>query len=99
MRQVNIQAAALADLAQADAWYEAQFPGLGDELLDEFRLAVAKIAEYPLSFTEIDEGVRRAMLRRFPYHVIYIVEDSSIEVVAALHAHRHSNAWRLRLDR
>lgn len=37
------------------------------------------------------------MLRRFPYLVVYVEEESFIEVIAVMHAHRNPEIWKARL--
>ncbi len=56
MKAIKLQPFAKADLADADAWYEAQSPGLGDELLDEFRRTAQMISENPSMYPETEEG-------------------------------------------
>lgn len=42
------------------------------------------------------EGIRRALLRRFPYAVYFAVEESTVVVLTVLHAHRDPAAWQKR---
>ncbi|MCZ7605623.1 MAG: type II toxin-antitoxin system RelE/ParE family toxin [Planctomycetota bacterium] len=97
MKPVHLQDAAFLDLAEADHWYESKLPGLGDDLLNEFRATSAKIAERPRSYREVEGGARRALLRRFPYMIIFVEEDTTIEVIAVMHTHRNPDVWKSRL--
>jgi plasmid stabilization system protein ParE len=97
MKRVELQPLAKADLAEADSWYEAQVPGLGDEFLDELQRTTGLIGENPHQYPETEAGARKARLRRFPYIVVYLDEPDSVQIVAVVHAHRHPRVWKDRL--
>jgi len=48
-------------------------------------------------FPEIREGVRRALLHRFPYSVYFKVSEEVIEVVGILHQYRNPTVWEQRI--
>jgi len=56
---VVILAEAEADLERAAEYYENQNPGLGSELLEEFRRAVELILSHPDAWQSMDETYRR----------------------------------------
>lgn len=70
---------------------------MGDALLDEFLRTTALISEHPKLYRAVDGRARLAMLRRFPYLVVYVEEESFIEVIAVMHAHRNPEIWKARL--
>jgi hypothetical protein len=47
-------------------------PGLGLEFLDELCSAYNRIAQGPLKYQDLRSGIRRALLRRFPYVFIFL---------------------------
>ena len=96
MRPVVTRLQAHLDLEEAVSWYESRQPGLGLRLLDEFDYVMRRIAATPLQFPAIQAGVRRALLKRFPYSVYFVARDEQIEVIAMLHQHRHPDTWRHR---
>ena len=57
------------EIEAAFQWYEKEQPGLGLEFLGELRAAYNRIVEGPLKYQHLRSGVRRALLRRFPYAV------------------------------
>jgi plasmid stabilization system protein ParE len=97
MKPINLQPLAVDDLAEADAWYEARRSGLGDELLVEVARTAALIAEFPDAFTIVEEQARRALLKGFPYQIIYLIEQESIEIIGVIHTHRDPEVWRGRI--
>ena len=76
------------DLAEAYAWYEARSEGLGEAFLRAASACFARISSSPESFPEVENRVRRARLRRFPYGVYYVVRDDAIDVLAVYHSRR-----------
>lgn len=74
-------------------WYENEQSGLGLEFLDELRATYDRIVEGPLKYRELRSGIRRALLRRFPYATYFAVEANVIVVLAVLHASRDPAEW------
>lgn len=85
-----------ADVEAAFEWYENERPGLGLEFLDELRAAYNRIADGPHKYQELRGGIRRALLRRFPYAVYFAIEGEVVVVVAVLHASRDPAEWQRR---
>ena len=44
----------------------------------------------------VEEHIRRAALRRFPYGIFYMVDGGTIRVIAILHKARNPELWRHR---
>jgi plasmid stabilization system protein ParE len=74
MHPIRVRPAALADLTDAWLWYESQREGLGDEFRACIDVAMAEIARSPLTWRTVHGNVRRRIVRRFPYAVLYLAE-------------------------
>lgn len=96
---VRFLAIAEIELDQAIRWYGAQAPGLGDAFLIEVLSAADRIARFPEAWHPLHEGVRRCRLSRFPYGLIYTIDNGDILVLAVAHLHRPPEYWRDRLQR
>jgi len=81
------------ELDDAVAWYNEQTAGLGQEFLDELDRVVRRAVTFPMSCPEIEPGVRRCLLARFPYGLIYGVDGETLVVVAVAHLHREPRYW------
>jgi len=81
------------ELDEAVAWYNEQAAGSGQEFLDELDRVVRRAVTFPMSCPEIEPGVRRCLLARFPYGLIYGVDRKTIVVVAVAHLHREPRYW------
>ena len=95
--RVRFTVLARRELDDAVAWYEGQVAGLGMEFLDELDRAVRRMATYPDSGTGLGAGLRRCLLARFPYSLIYGLDDKTIVVVAVAHLHRRPLYWKGRI--
>lgn len=85
------------DIAEAKAWYAKRRTGLGEEFLLCVEEALDRIRAIPEGATEVFPGVRRVVVRRFPYVVIYRVDLDQIGVLAVYHSHRDPRGWQKRL--
>lgn len=94
--QLVIRPAAEADVAEAYEWYEARRKGLGDDLLLSIEATLAAICERPGSFPIVHRNIRRALIRRFPFGVFYLLDESKITVLAVFHARRDPKQWQSR---
>jgi plasmid stabilization system protein ParE len=86
--KVRFLSLAQQELDDAVAWYNEQADGLGKEFLNELDRAVRRAAAFPMSCPQIASGLRRSLLARFPYGLIYGLEDDMMVVVAVAHLHR-----------
>lgn len=99
---LELLAAAEEELEQAANWYEDAREGLGLDLLVEVLRARELVSEHPevggLWLADgVPAGVRRVLLRRFPYHLVYVTEPRSV-VVALAHLRRKPGYWAARLQ-
>ncbi|OGW14813.1 MAG: plasmid stabilization protein [Nitrospirae bacterium GWA2_42_11] len=91
--KINFLKPAQSEIDDAFAWYEAQSHGLGTKFLDDFDRAVRRIVAFPFASAEIEDGLRRCLLSRFPYGIIYGIDSETIIVVAVAHLHREPRYW------
>jgi plasmid stabilization system protein ParE len=85
------------ELDDAVTWYDQQADGLGKEFLDELDRVIRRVVAYPLSSMEIEPGLRRGLLARFPYGIIYGQDGEAVVVVAVAHLHRQPRYWAARI--
>jgi plasmid stabilization system protein ParE len=87
------------EFLEAVSYYEAQVPGLGERLSAEVRTATAVLLQYPEIGSSIDEELRKALLDRFPYYLIYTASSEAIYVVAFAHERRRPGYWQARVEK
>jgi toxin ParE1/3/4 len=86
------------DVGDALAWYGERGRGLGDQFLQALDERLESVRLSPLSYPKVHGEIRRALLRRFPYCVFYIIASSEIVVLACLHGHRDPTEWQGRRE-
>ncbi|MEO5713027.1 MAG: type II toxin-antitoxin system RelE/ParE family toxin [Luteolibacter sp.] len=89
------------DVVEAAEWYESREPGLGEDFVDEIMKVWDAIAVSPLlgSRRHPAQDIRWRYPKRFPYRVIYSIDESreTALVIAILHAARHDSRWQQRI--
>lgn len=76
------------------AFYESRLPGLGADYLAEFEKVLTHICTAPNFYpVDSDPDIRKAGLKRFPFHVIYRATQTHILVLAVAHQRRRPAYW------
>jgi len=96
MPRVLFTAAARADLADALTWYTDHVPEIVPRFRQALRDVVQRIAAHPQQFLPSSHQTRRALLRRFPYVVIFRDTGQAVYVVAVFHTSRDPRTWQQR---
>lgn len=91
--ELIIRPEAEADIADAFDWYEARVRGLGSEFLLVLDAIFNSIIRDHLIYPVVHKNVCRALTRRFPYAVFFIVQQSKIIVLSAFHVKRSPRIW------
>lgn len=95
MRLVLTEAADVEAL-EAFGWYEHARPGLGATFRDELDATFLRVRQAPLAFRTVYRDLRRVLVHRFPYLVLYRVMDGVVVVVGIIHARRTPASWHSR---
>ena len=85
-----------ADIQSAYDWYESQQTGLGEDFLQSLDNVVAGIQRLPEKHPVVYRELRRALLRRYPYAVFYLVRPDQIVVVSVMHQRQDPARWQAR---
>jgi plasmid stabilization system protein ParE len=94
--RVRFLAAAETDLRDGFDWYEQRQVGLGAEFVRCIDSCVELIRRHPELGSVIHRQVRRALIRRFPYSIMYLIDADVVVVIAIFHAARDPNVWKRR---
>lgn len=97
MGQVTAHPEAVAELRAAIIFYDDKSPGLGRRFFEQIDQMVERISAQPLFFSPRGGEVRRANLKRFPFHILYLTDDESVAIVAFAHDRRRPVYWKHRL--
>ncbi|MFT3773611.1 MAG: type II toxin-antitoxin system RelE/ParE family toxin [Minicystis sp.] len=97
MTRLIVRTKAELDIQEATDWYEEEEPGLGARFVDELSSTLNRIRVMPLQFPSVGQGARRALLKRFPYAIYFVLRDADQAVIiAVLHQRRAPSVWKQR---
>jgi plasmid stabilization system protein ParE len=86
------------EMIEASVFYEAASDGLGNDFLRDVKFGIDSLCEHPQLGHEVGGGLRRMLLHRFPFSLIYSVEADAILIVAVAHYGRRPGYWKDRID-
>lgn len=87
------------DLNEIFMWYEEQQYDLGFKFLADFENTMSKIQRNPLHASFAIQDARGTSLKRFPYEIIYRVNEKAkqVRIIAVLHQHRNPDWFKERI--
>ena len=80
-------------MTEAAIYYDAARSGLGGDFLDDIQYAISAVCRQPEIGTNIGYGFRRVLVRRFPFSVVYFLDEGEVVVAAIAHQRRRPGYW------
>ena len=77
-------------------YYEAIETGLGKRFLQSVEAAIALVVSLPLAGSPYKHGTRRVFTTKFPFSIVYRVEENEIVIFAVAHFKRKPGYWKSR---
>ena len=97
--QIRFLEIAREEFKDAVKYYELEYPGLGDQFKQDVKKSTQRILEFPKA-SSIERGeIRKYLLHRFPYKLLYSIEDDHILIIAVAHQHRKPEYWVDRINK
>jgi plasmid stabilization system protein ParE len=93
MMDVRFLTLAETEIDNAVSWYQEQSEDQSLNFLDELDSAVRLVAAFPLIAAEIEPHIRRFLINRFPFSLVYGIDGDTIVVIAVAHLHREPRYW------
>jgi hypothetical protein len=81
------------ELNEAALYYDREEPGLGVAFIEEVDRCLRVIQEAPEAGAILRGTVRRRLLRRFPYVLLYRIKPSGIRLLAVMNLRRRPTYW------
>ncbi|MCF8247514.1 MAG: type II toxin-antitoxin system RelE/ParE family toxin [Saprospiraceae bacterium] len=94
---IELHEIAEEELWEAVDWYDAQKEKLGRDFAKELQEVVKLLKDNPQQFPKAFKDKRKAVLRHFPYVVIYEIQGDTVYVLAIFHTSRNPKIWRERV--
>lgn len=96
MTEVIITSVAERDFAESLCWYAEKDLEVANDFDREFQRVVSELRVDPARFPLYDDPYRFILLRRFPFRVIFRIDDNDVIVMAVTHGSRSPDYWRER---
>ena len=94
--RVFVEPLAKQDIRLAKQWLADQKEGLEEYFRDELDQAINRISSNPHAYAVVENEIRQAKLKNFPYVVSYLIYQDKVHVIAVLHGHRDPAEWNRR---
>jgi hypothetical protein len=85
-----------AELNLSIDYYECIETGLGYDFAIEVYDTIQRVVDFPKAWGVLDGDVRRSLVKRFPYGVLYSEETDGILILAVMNLHRAPDYWKHR---
>jgi len=95
--KMDILEIARREYDEAKEFYETEQPGLGSQFKEQIRHSLLRIQQYPQAWPPERKEIRRYLVHKFPYKILYSIQDDKILVLAFAHLHRQPDYWVERL--
>ena len=93
MGRPELHRLAEGELNEAAQYYDLENPGLGSSFLTEVDRCLRSIEDHPEAGATLRGAVRRRLLRRFPYALLYKIKPNSIRILAVMNLKRRPTYW------
>ncbi|SRR5713101_7149196 len=93
MARLEFHRLAERELNEAAQYYDLENPGLGSSFLQEVGRCLESIEAHPEAGAILRRSVRRRLLRRFPYAILYKIEPDTTRILAVMNLKRRPTYW------
>jgi len=85
------------ELLDATRYYGLIDDELGGRFSAAMEAAIMRLLNNPRMHRRFDGEMRKVRVERFPYAVVYHIEEKGLHIVAVMHLHREPGYWRGRV--
>ena len=97
MKSVFFHQAAKDELLISRDYYDELVFGLGKSFLIEVERCLNIIKSNPLAYPIVRQNIRKAVIMKFPFSILYKLEDKNVYILAIMHQKRKPNYWSKRV--
>jgi len=98
-RPIVLTEEAREEIEDARTWYRRRSDVLGRDFARSLRLCLRGIEQFPEQHPVVHRNIRRALLRRYPYMILYVPLDHASAVLGCFHIRRNPQDWQSRRAR
>lgn len=98
MNRLIFHPEAVQEFEDAVSYYWEIDPPLGKRFYEAVEAVLNRTESVPLQFREVAPGMRRALVRGFPYAVIFHFDSALVQVLAIMSLKRKPGYWSYRQE-
>jgi mRNA-degrading endonuclease RelE of RelBE toxin-antitoxin system len=91
--KIEIIEIARREYDEAKEFYEIEQPDLGTQFEEQIRYSLLRIQQHPQAWPPERKEIRRYIVHKFPYKILYSIQNDTIVVLAFAHLHRQPDYW------
>jgi len=88
--EIVVQSEAIIEIQKVFEWYEQSRPGLGYEMIQEIEESFERLSKHPHNYSATNKRYRKVRINRFPYIIVFEIEDTKVVVIALRHIKQES---------
>jgi Putative addiction module component len=93
MRPPEFHRLAEQELNESAQFYDLEDPGLGSAFLQEIARCLQSIEAHPMAGALVRGDVRRRLIHRFPFALLYRITPDRIRILAVMNLKRRPAYW------
>ena len=97
MKKYSFHPEAALEFMESIEYYEECKKGLGYDFAAEVYISIQRILANPDAWQIIEKDIRRSLVRRFPFGILYTKEENEIYILAVMNLHRDPDYWKNRI--
>lgn len=97
--KIKVSLAAEKDIADGAIFYHKINEALSHKFMNEIENSFKRINQFSSGYPEFSLNTRRCLCEKFPYGVIYEIENDTITILGDMHLKRHPEHWKNRLTK
>ncbi len=90
---VEVSDEAEIDLYSSYQYYAEESQKVAESFFKQIDLSLATIKKHPNSFPFAFKGVKKFVVKKFPFVIYYQLNESTIRVIAIFHTSRNPEIW------
>ncbi len=94
--KISFHSQAEFELLESNNWYRARSSKAHQKFITEFENTIKLIQKNPLQHPIVYDTKRKAILKTFPFSIVYIIHHQTITIISIFHQSRNPEIWKKR---
>lgn len=90
---ITFRVEARDEYKEAVAYYDEISLDAGDKFITSIDIVLKRLSILPFSAPKVAHEIRKAVIKNYPYIILYIVLDNKIEVLSVFNTHQDPKKW------